>query len=125
MPLLNQFMTYLLFFILLPQISYEYKLVYIYLVWGAFLLFLLSDVATRRIKIPAGAIDVIMFSCGVIFTPLSYLAVGNFGFGGQIKTVFLLLILLTVLWVPMPSSLFGDLQSFSAVRGDSRVKALN
>jgi Glycosyltransferase family 87 len=126
MPLLNQFMACLILCVLVPQVSYEYKLVYLYLVWGAFLLFLLSDVATGRIKIPSTAIHVILFSCAVIFAPLSYLVVGDtFGFGGQIKTLFLALILLTALRVPMPSSLFGDLQSFPAVRGDSRVKALN
>jgi hypothetical protein len=52
----------------------------------------------------------------VIFVPLSYLVIGrgldrSFAYGPQVKTVFLILILLTVLRVPMPSSLFGELQS--------------
>jgi hypothetical protein len=36
------------------------------------------------------------------------------GFAAQVKTIFLLLILLTVLWVRMPSSLFADLQTLPA-----------
>jgi glycosyl transferase family 87 len=116
LPLLNQFIAYIVLGILLPQVSYEYKLVYMYLVWGAFLLFLLADVATGRVKVPAAAIHTVLFSCAVIFVPLTYLAWRNkqghpFGIGGQIKMSFLLLILLTVLRVPMPSSLFRDLKT--------------
>ncbi len=123
LPLLNQLIAYIVLFILLPQVSYEYKLVYMYLAWGAFLLFLLADVAAARAEIPAWAIHVILLSCAVIFVPLNYLSRGVnssghiFAFGAQVKTIFLLLILLTVLRVPMPSSLFGDLQ---ALPGDSQ-----
>lgn len=124
LPLLNQFMAYLVLFTLLPQFSMEYKLVYLYLAWGAFLLLLLADVATGQVKIPAGAIYATQFSFAVIFVPLNYVEFSNraghiFSFGGQVKTVFLLLILWTVLKVPMPSSLFGDLQTLS---GDSLRK---
>ena len=68
----------------------------------------------------------ILFSCAVIFVPLNYLSYGNinsaghiFGFAAQVKMIFLLLILLTVLRVPMPSSLFGDLQTLP---GDSQPR---
>ena len=115
-PLLNQFMAYMLLCVILPYISYEYTLINIYLVWGAFLLFLLSDVATGRISIPARAIHTILISCAVIFVPLSYLLIGNnpehmIAFGGQVQLVFIAIILWTVLRTPMPSSLFGDLRS--------------
>jgi hypothetical protein len=110
LPLLNQFMAYLLLGVLLPYVSGDYTLVHIYLVWGAFLLFLLSDVATARVEIPVWAIHVMLFSFAVSFVPLTYLHVGQFQFGGQVKTIFLLIILLTVLRVPMPSLLFGDLE---------------
>jgi hypothetical protein len=121
LPLLNQFIAYVVLSILLPQVSYEYKLVYLYLVWGAFLLFLLTDVVTDRVKIPARAIRLVLLSCAVIFVPLTYIELTNkrgnsFGVGGQVKMVLLILILLTVLRVPMPSSLFGDLQTLP---GDS------
>jgi Glycosyltransferase family 87 len=119
LPILNQCIAYIVLFILLPQVSYEYKLVHVYLAWGAFLLFLLADVAPGRAEIPAWAMHVILFSCAVIFVPLNALTSvtsgGRFlGFAAQVKTVFLLLILLTVLRVPMPSSLFGDLQTLPA-----------
>jgi hypothetical protein len=116
LPLLNQFIACIVLSILLPQISYEYKLVYMYLAWGAFLLFLLADVDAGRAQIPAWAIHVIPFSCAVIFAPLECFAfvkiAGHvFAFAGQLAMIFLLLILWTVLRVPMPSSLFGDLRT--------------
>jgi hypothetical protein len=115
LPLLNQFIAYIVLCVLLPYVSGEYTLVHLYIAGGAFLLFLLDDVATARVTIPARAIYLILFSCAVIFVPLSYLVIGGsanrtFAFGSQMKTIFLILILLTVLRVPMPSSLFGDLQ---------------
>ena len=116
LPLLNQCIAYIVLSILLPQVSYEYKLVQMYLAWGAFLLFLLADVAAGRAEIPAWATHVMMFSCAVIFVPLTSLLVVTraghiFIFAAQVKTIFLVLILLTVLRVPMPSSLFGDLRT--------------
>ena len=54
LPLLNQFIAYIVLLILLPQVSYEYKLVYMYLAWGAFLLFLLADVAAGRARFLLG-----------------------------------------------------------------------
>ena len=88
------------FLILLPQVSYEYKLVQMYLAWGAFLLFLLADVAAGRAEIPAWATHVMLFSCAVIFVPLTSLLVVTRGshifiFAAQVKTIFLVLILLT------------------------------
>ena len=57
-----------------------------------------------------------LVSCAVTVAPLSYLVLVNkvgqsFGFAAQVKTVFLALILWTVVRTPMPSSLFGDLQT--------------
>jgi Glycosyltransferase family 87 len=126
LPLLNQFIAYIVLFILLPQVSYEYKLVHMYLAWGAFLLFLLGDVARGRVEIPAWAIHVFLFACAVIFVPLNGLtsvtSAGHYlSFAAQVKAVFLLLILLTVLRVPMPSSLFGDLQTPSDSEPESNL----
>ena len=102
--------------ILLPHVSNEYKLIYVYLIWAAFLLFLLEDVARVRVTIAPAAIYMIMLSCAVISVPLNYFGVPIgasqiAAFGGQIKTVFLLLILITAIRFPMPSSLFGDLRT--------------
>ena len=86
------------------------------MIWAAFLLFLLEDVARVRVTIAPAAIYMIMVSCAVISVPLNYFGVpigaGQVvAFGGQIKTVFLLLILITAIRFPMPSSLFGDLRT--------------
>jgi Glycosyltransferase family 87 len=118
LPLLNQFIAYIVMCVLLPYVSGDYTLVHVYIAWAAFVLFLLSDVATGKVKIPARAIYVILFSYAVIFVPLSYFVITDsqnltFAFGSQVKTIFLILILLMVLRVPMPSSLFGDLQLLS------------
>jgi len=115
LPLLNQFIAYIILCVSLPYVSGDYTLVHVYIAWAAFLLFLLDDVATGRVKIPANAIHRILFSCAVTFVPLSYIAITgstnrSFALGPQVKTIFLILILLTVCRVPMPSSLFGDLQ---------------
>ncbi len=119
MPILNQFMAYMILCILLPYVSGDYTLVYVYLVWGAFVLFLLTDVATGRVAFPARAMQMMLFSCAVTVTPFSYLVFVSrygqpFGFGAQVKTVFLALILWIVVRTPMPSSLFGDLQTTSS-----------
>jgi hypothetical protein len=125
LPLLNQFIAYIILCVLLPYVSGDYTLVHVYIAWAAFLLFLLFDVATGKVRIPATSIHVILISCAVVFAPLSYLEVTRrphptFACGAQVKTIFLIVILLTVLRVPMPSSLFGDLQ---ALPGNSRPEA--
>ena len=110
MPLLNQFMAYLAMCILLPYVSNEYTLIYVYLIWGAFLLFLLEDVATARIRIPVTSIYMILISCACVVAPLFYIGHnGHLGYSGPIKAVILLILLWTVLRVPMPSSLFADI----------------
>ena len=112
LPVLNQLASYLVLCVSLPYVSYEYTLVYIYLVWAAFLLFLFTDVVSGRVQIPARAVNAIMVSCAIIFAPLSYIVFGrSFGLGGQIKTVCLIVVLWTVLKVPMPSSVFGELEN--------------
>jgi hypothetical protein len=126
LPLLNQFIAYIVLCVSLPYVSGDYTLVHMYTAWAAFLLFLLDDVATGRVRIPAKAISVILFSCSVVFVPLSYfLIIGSnnrtFAFGSQIKTVALIAVLVTVLRVPMPSSLFGDLQLLAESDTTSRI----
>jgi hypothetical protein len=112
LPILNQLISYLVLCVLLPYVSYEYTLVYMYVVWGAFLLFLLTDVASGRVEIPKRAINVFMTSCAVVLAPLTYIVLGrSFGLGAQIKTVFLVVILWTALKVRMPSSMFGELNA--------------
>ena len=115
LPLLNQFIAYILLSVSLPFLSGDYTLIHVYVIWAAFLLFLLNDVATGRVEIPTWTINMILFSSAVCFVPLTYLGVhfhGNqyFGIGAQVKTIFLGVMLWAVIRTPMPSSLFGDLE---------------
>ena len=50
LPLLNQFIAYIVLCILLPYVSGEYTLVHMYTAWAAFLLFLklIMDLMNRR-----------------------------------------------------------------------------
>src|SRR5258705_2752756 len=103
-------MAYLAMCILLLYVSGEYTLTYVYLILGAFLLFLLEDVATARVQIPATSIYIILISCACLVAPLFYIQYkGHLGYSGPIKAVILLILLGTVLRAPMPSSLFSDL----------------
>jgi hypothetical protein len=111
MPLLNQYMAYLALCILLPYVSFEYTLIYVCLIWGAFLLFLLQDVATGKVALPATTIYIVLACCAGLFGPLSYLYRDSDPImGGQIKMLILFALLVTVTGYPMPSSLFADLR---------------
>ncbi len=96
--------------ILLPYVSGEYTLIYVYLILGAFLLFLLQDVAAGWVQIPVTSIYIILISCACLVAPLFYIVRnGHLGYSGPVKAVILLILLGTVLRAPMPSSLFADL----------------
>jgi hypothetical protein len=124
--MLNQFIAYIVLCVLLPYVSGEYTLVHIYMAWGTFLLFLIDDVATAQVRIPYKAIRAILLSCAILFAPLAYLEITHnaslaFAFGAQVKTIFVIVILVTVLRVPMPSSLFGDLRPIAESDTASRI----
>jgi hypothetical protein len=110
LPLLNQFMAYVLLCVTLPYLSADYTLVHVYTAWSAFLLFLVTDVATGRVKLPTRAINLILVSSALCFVSLPYFQWKSIMLGTHVKTIFLLLILWVVARVPMPSSLFGDLR---------------
>jgi hypothetical protein len=85
-----------------------------------------SALSTSFTRIPESATRVIFSSCAVLCAPLSYLMVELkpnhiLGMGGQIKMIFLLAILWTVLKHPMPSSIFGDLPAL----GEDQAAALS
>jgi hypothetical protein len=107
MPLLNQFMALTLCSVLLPYVSYEYTLVHVYLVFAAFLIFLLQDEAKQ--SLPAfnpSRTRSAMICFALIFAPMALIAREQYQ--GQVKCVILLMLLNLILRVPMPSTLFGD-----------------
>lgn len=118
LPLLNQFMLLTICAISLPYISGEYTLVHVYLIWAAFLWFLLTDVKAGASTLSATQVNLIMASFAVLFAPFSYLVIKDSGCSGQIKTIVLVLLVYVILKTPMPSSLFGDL---GAIRPDLSV----
>jgi hypothetical protein len=110
MPLLNQFIALTLCSILLPYLSYEYTLVHVYLIWAAFLYFLLTDVKAGRGRLSGLRANVMMLSFALAIAPLSFLLIArSSGVSGQVKSVALIVLLGVVLATPMPSTLFGDL----------------
>jgi hypothetical protein len=109
LPLLNQFMGLTLCSLLLPYISYEYTLVYVYLMWAAFLYYLLTDVKVGAATLSRARMNLMMSSFAVVFAPLSFLVLKTSGCSGQLKSLVLLILLALIIATPMPSSLFRDL----------------
>jgi hypothetical protein len=107
MPLLNQFMALTLCAVLLPYVSYEYTLVHVYLMFGVFLIFLLTDVSSDKVSISRKKAMLMMSCFAIVFAPISILELTHVS--GQIKGVILLILLGVILDTPMPSTLFGDL----------------
>jgi hypothetical protein len=106
MPILNQFVALTIFSVILPYVSYEYTLVYIYLVFAVFLLFLQQDGETAPIARKRSKLNISMACFAIIFAPLAYL--GRELHPGQIKALALVVLLVVTILSPMPSTLFKD-----------------
>ena len=108
LPLLNQFAALTLCSVLLPFVSYEYTLIHFLLVWAVFLVFLLDDVVPGRVTLPNRSLGQIALLCAVVIAPITALSFEHFS--GQVKGIALLLLLSLFASVPMPSTLFGELE---------------
>jgi hypothetical protein len=106
MPLLNQFMAFAVFSVVLPYVSYEYTLVHIYLVFAAFLLFLVQDADIALVELKGARLNIVMACFAITFAPLACLA--HERYQGQIKAIVLVVLLVITLLTPMPSTLFRD-----------------
>lgn len=114
LPILNQFMAYIVLSVLLPYVSNDYTLVHLYIAWGAFIIFLVANAGRHGATLSTVTTALILSSFAILFTPQTYFIVGaNHGFGGLFKTAALLVLLFAVLREPMPSSLFNDLPGTS------------
>ena len=100
--------------LVLPPISYDYTLVAIYFLWGAFMIHLLND---RTVKQPL----LFLVPLAILMTPHSFLRFGNVGCGGQLNAILLLFLLAAAAKTDMPSSLFGELP-FSRHRRFDRLR---
>jgi hypothetical protein len=113
MPLLNQFMAFTIFSVLLPYVSYEYTLVHIYLVFAVLLIFLLQDGNALPHVFSPAKLNVTMICFAILFAPLAYLA--HEMCQGQVKAIALVALLGVALGRGMPSTLFRD----RSLSGDS------
>ena len=110
MPILNQFMAITLCCLLLPYLSGEYTLVHVYLIWAAFLWFLLTDVRSGLVPLSGRRASLMMLCFALTIAPLSFMVIArSSGISGQVKCVALIALLGAIVATPMPSSLFGDL----------------
>ncbi len=114
LPLMNQFLALTVCMVLLPYISFEYTLVHLYTAFAAVLVFLLQDVASGKVLLPVARLRRMMLCFAVLFSYIS--ALGLYRFGGQIKGLVLIALLVLTLKTPMPSSLFGDVEAAVATR---------
>ncbi len=102
-PLINQTFALVISALLFPIISADYTLIHLYIPWGLFMVFLAYDAESSGFTTKQ-ALN-ILIPCAIIFTPQSYLIIeGIGGFGGQVKALVLLYLLIVVLKNPMPSN---------------------
>ena len=106
LPLLNQFTSFAIFAVILPYFSYDYTLVHLYLVFAALLLFLLQDVRTGLSQLPRGTLRLLMICFALVIAPVTALSFERYG--GQVRCLALLGLLIIFLRYPMPSTLFND-----------------
>jgi hypothetical protein len=125
LPILNQLFLLVIASTLFPYVAYDYTLVQLYLPWGAFLIFLCSDVASGRANLTQSQAMRILLPCTVVFTPQTYvILVKGINCGGQIKALALLALMHAALTIPMPTSVFGELPEPDAARDEDRKRNL-
>jgi len=102
LPLLNQLFIFTVAIILLPYVSMMYKLLYLTTAWGGFMVFLAYDAKPTGFSTKQALH--ILISVAILFTPQTYLISNEIGgFGGQIKAIVLLYLLVFVVRNPMHS----------------------
>jgi hypothetical protein len=108
-PVINRLFAIVVLMLVLPPISPDYTLAYIYLPWGAFMIFLTHDVGTGRVKFPLRHCLWVLVPCAILMSPQSYLIFGGVAFAGQVKALALVLLFVVAARIDMPSSLFHEL----------------
>ncbi len=111
LPMLNQVSSLILFSLLLPYVSYDYTLVHLYTMLALLLIALLEDDTTDR---QVRCLSTIVILYAIVFTPLA--AFARHLYGGQIKGLLMLVSLYLILYVPVPTRLFGDKEAFEQKR---------
>jgi len=100
LPLMNQLVVLLVLSVTLPPMSFEYTLLEVLPAFGIFLACIVE--ATRQgLRIPRARMWALLGSFAFIGAPLSYISGRYAGFGGQLKLVALVAIVIVVLKFPM------------------------
>ena len=100
LPILNQVFALSISGIILPFVSFDYTLIHLYIPWGLFMIFLAYD--AKLIGFSTRQSLQILIPLAILFTPQTYLISDTIGgFGGQMKAIALLYLLMIVLKNPM------------------------
>jgi hypothetical protein len=103
-PALNQVTAVALAATALPPNSGEYTLLNLYVPFGAFVIFLVREIATGSVYLNRKTLFGLSIAFGLLFSPLTFLRI----YAGAAKLILLLLLSLIFIQTPMPSSYFGD-----------------
>lgn len=103
MPLLNQLIAISAAVTLIPPAAGDYSLLHLYIPFGAFIIFLIKDVASGKVAFPYRSMATLCVIYGLLFAPLTFLAI----FAGDAKLLLLLALLVVTAKTPMNSSYFG------------------
>jgi hypothetical protein len=109
-PLLNQIIALTVCSIWLPWFSGDYTLVHLYVPFGLLVFWVLENSNAGEERYKPGEMLKFLIPFAILFTPESYLVVLERGFGGQVKSIALLVLL--------DASLHFPLRSTSAEAGD-------
>ncbi len=104
-PVLNQLFAVTIIVLVIPPMSYDYTLIALYIVWGAFAIHLLHD---RTVERPL----LFLIPFAILMTPHPFLRFGMVGCGGQVNALLLLFLLGVAFKIDLPSSLFGEAHSY-------------
>jgi O-antigen ligase len=125
MPVLNQVLALTTLSILLPFVSFEYTLVHLIVPFILLLIFLVTDIASGVVPLKRSEILALLIPFAILFAPLSFLIFFSVGFGAQIKALVLVHLVILCLRIPLPSSLFGDLDQVRVFASSSNEDASN
>jgi Glycosyltransferase family 87 len=103
-PTVNQMIMLGVAVALFPPISADYTLLALYVPFGAFVIFLMKDVAMEHAEFSRRNILIVLMLFALLFSPATFLG----QFAGVSKTLALVCLLLAARRFPMPSLLFGE-----------------
>jgi hypothetical protein len=97
LPIINQVLCLCIASILLPPVSYEYTLLHLYVAFGLLALFA-QKMWSARVQIPG--ISAAMCCLAILVSPLSEVIYHMERFGGQIKAIVLVVLMIIALKYP-------------------------